>query len=191
MNESQFQMIISYLGMGGTLLVPQNGSRHINIKDSIERRLSKYFIQTFGRDTLSKSLLDYALINSDMLMNWALWETSSFLIRSKLKTSLGTPLETLQSLDKALTIYLDFMKAASIKCTDIGVVGIFDILNRLKWLSKLIEFLKIQIYNAAKSCSNIIPVSFQFLQCHAPSSSRQISKSAQISLSDCNQKLPK
>ncbi|KAJ3299777.1 Serine/threonine-protein kinase smg1 [Borealophlyctis nickersoniae] len=157
-----FQLVMQYLGLGQRLQQRDDdvlGETAVDTSTTawLERLFhacqtpsileSTKFMQK-GKASLKMHEIDSS---DDMLMFWALWETARFCILTRLRTPLGTPLQTFEALEQTLDELVKF-------CDVLGTPGDADlsteeaiiVLGRLKHFLTFLELLEMQTYNAGE-----------------------------------------
>ena len=161
--DVHFNAVTSYLGMGKFLARGIIGKGlNPNLHDDLEDFLPRLFYTQINDGCFQtpdlQNILSAGTLDVDLMMYWALWETASYLVSTKLKTPSTQPMETLQAIDKTFSCYLDILKLCAAQSTnELSIKSMQSILQRLKYLLQFIEFLQIQINNSARGCSIAIP----------------------------------
>jgi hypothetical protein len=164
-NYSHFVTVVTYLGLSSFLhpafsSLVDSASAIVGFDSNFDWLVTMFYscqapVTLAKASDTDNTLLIAAAANSyDLLLYWALFELAKFCINSKLKTPLGAPVQTLESLEECLEQY-SLLKSTVNFTSDIS----FDIciMERCSHFVLFLELLEVQMQSAASGCSSIIP----------------------------------
>ncbi|KAJ3043387.1 Serine/threonine-protein kinase smg1 [Rhizophlyctis rosea] len=103
-----------------------------------------------SKQSLLRSYWDAIDLSDDFLMFWALWETARYCIVARMRTPLGTAVQTFEALEHTVEEYISTLSAFKEGTTEATTLEIVTVLNRLRHLLKMVDFLEMQYQDVTK-----------------------------------------
>ncbi|KAI8897600.1 hypothetical protein BC833DRAFT_36026 [Globomyces pollinis-pini] len=153
----QFLQVVSYLGMGSfampvdEAIIAQTGpGTHIRswLPDLYASTQTETVFRNMSIPNVENVLISVS-ISLNLQMFWALWETARYCVYSRLKTTFGGPLTTLESIEKTLNTYDLIFADFKAKPESFSSEIYLDLLQRRTNLLHFIDLLEIQILSTA------------------------------------------
>lgn len=159
--NQEFQFVMLFLGLAPFL--PSATDLLLNqakLGEKVENWALRMFYSCKGGQSLkldNNDILLAGLISVDSLMYWVLWETARYLINGKLRTPMGAPFQSLESIEKTLESYLNIMSTSKLNNEFVELRNL-ACLERLKYLLMFLDILEVQISIGGTGCFQSVPL---------------------------------
>jgi hypothetical protein len=104
-----------------------------------------------------RKVLIAGTLSIDALMYWVLWESARYFVNGKLRTPMGAPAESLESLEKTLESFLVNLSSSYSKNRNANLRNV-STLERLNYLLIFLDLLELQIINGGTGTFQPFPL---------------------------------